>query len=83
MKATVTFEIDGQPVTAAAGVPLAAVLHARRRPFRHSPAGAPRGLYCGMGVCLECQVEVDGRSVRSCMEPVRDDMVVHTGANRP
>jgi aerobic-type carbon monoxide dehydrogenase small subunit (CoxS/CutS family) len=82
MTATVTFEIDGQQVTAPAGVPLAAILHDRSRPFRHSPGGAPRGLYCGMGVCLECQVEVNGRPVRSCMEPVRDDMVVQTGGNR-
>jgi predicted molibdopterin-dependent oxidoreductase YjgC len=82
MKTIVTLDIDGQSVTAAAGVPLAALLHDRRRPFRHSPTGAPRGLYCGMGVCLECQVDVDGRSARSCMEPVRDGMIVRTGANR-
>jgi predicted molibdopterin-dependent oxidoreductase YjgC len=35
---------------------------------------APRGLFCGMGVCFDCIVEVDGETVRACLEPVRAGM---------
>jgi predicted molibdopterin-dependent oxidoreductase YjgC len=31
-----------------------------------------------MGTCYECQVRVDGRLVRACLEPVRDGMEVRT-----
>ena len=33
-------------------------------------AGSPRGLYCGIGVCQECRVVVDGVVVRACVTPV-------------
>ncbi|MDE0000296.1 MAG: FAD-dependent oxidoreductase, partial [Rhodospirillaceae bacterium] len=39
--------------------------------------GDARGLFCGMGVCQECRVQVDGRSgVRACMATVKDAMRV-------
>ncbi len=64
--------VDGRPLTAPAGQSLAAVLlQASRAVLRDSPAGAPRGLYCGIGVCQECRVVVDGVVMRSCVTPVR------------
>jgi len=48
--------------------------------FRLSATGAPRGPLCGMGICFECRVELDGRAgVRSCMTTCRDGMSVRTG----
>ena len=44
-----------------------------------SPGGSPRGLYCGIGVCQECRVVVDGEVVRSCVTPVVAGMRVTTG----
>jgi predicted molibdopterin-dependent oxidoreductase YjgC len=79
MTASVTILVDGEAVDAPAGVPLGAVLHARRTVFRRSPSGSPRGLWCAMGACLECRVEVGGRTVRACLVPVRVGMVVRTG----
>jgi hypothetical protein len=39
--------------------------------------GAPRGFYCGMGVCHDCVVVVDGRrGQRACLTKVRDGMRV-------
>jgi predicted molibdopterin-dependent oxidoreductase YjgC len=81
MTAEVEVRIDGVACKAVEGVPLGAVLHARGGPFRRSPAGGPRALWCGMGVCLECRVEVDGRDVRACLVPVRAGMVVRTGGD--
>ncbi len=38
---------------------------------------APRGLFCGIGVCYDCLVTVDGRrSQRACMTPAHEGQVV-------
>ncbi|HZN41778.1 MAG TPA: (2Fe-2S)-binding protein [Planctomycetota bacterium] len=41
--------------------------------------GAPRGVLCNMGICYECLVLVDGRTVRACTTVVRDGMRVERG----
>jgi aerobic-type carbon monoxide dehydrogenase small subunit (CoxS/CutS family) len=67
-------EIDGQPVTAFPGETLATVLLAAGlRTFRRTPlTHEPRGLYCGMGVCFDCLVTVNGRpNVRACLTPAQ------------
>ena len=76
----VTMTVDGQPFTAYQGETLAAaLLAAGRRTFRHTePGGHPRGVFCGIGVCFDCVVMVDGRRLRACMTPVRDGMQVST-----
>lgn len=34
--------------------------------------GEPRGLFCGIGVCYDCLLSVDGlRSQRACVTPAR------------
>lgn len=76
-----TIDLDGKPVEAFAGETVAAVLLAMgSRSFRHTDRDhAPRGLFCGMGVCFECLVTVDGvPNVRACMTPVREGMAVDT-----
>ena len=78
--APVRIEVDGEPVQAFEGETIAtALLASGRRVFRHTPDGHPRGLYCGMGICFDCVVEVDGESsVRSCITLVRPGMKVRT-----
>jgi D-hydroxyproline dehydrogenase subunit gamma len=72
--------VDGLPLTAPAGRSVAAVLlEAGRTALRDSPAGMPRGLYCGIGVCQECRVVVDGVVVRSCVTTVSAGMRITTG----
>ena len=72
--------VDGQPLQAPAGQSVAAAILSRGRlTLRESPGGAPRGLYCGIGVCQECRVLVDGVGVRSCVTPVAAGMRVTTG----
>lgn len=45
--------------------------------LRRTRNGEARGVFCGMGVCFECLVTVDGRSgQRACMTRVRDGMEV-------
>ncbi|WP_214106083.1 2Fe-2S iron-sulfur cluster-binding protein [Acrocarpospora catenulata] len=79
---SVTITVDGRRTTAAAGVSLAAALVGDGRwTLRRNPVdGGPRGPFCGMGVCLECEVTVDGReAVRACLTRVRAGMRVDTG----
>jgi len=76
-----TFQFDGQPVEAYPGESIAAALIASgRRRFRLTHKGqAPRGLYCGMGVCWECLMVVDGRpGVRACMTAASPGLRVET-----
>jgi predicted molibdopterin-dependent oxidoreductase YjgC len=76
-----TITVDGEPVAAVAGIPLGAVLHARNLALRRTARDdRPRGLFCGMGVCFDCLVTVDGRpGVRACVTAVRDGMTVTLG----
>lgn len=77
--------IDGEPVDAAVGTSLTAVFVAGRRwRLRDNPvSGEPRGPFCGMGVCFECEVTVDGRpGVRACLTRVLPGMTVETGSRR-
>ncbi|MFK7829890.1 MAG: 2Fe-2S iron-sulfur cluster-binding protein [Congregibacter sp.] len=63
------FSFDGEPLPARQGQSLAAALtDAGQRVFRHTAKGAPRGIFCGMGVCQDCLVSVDGvPNQRACM----------------
>lgn len=81
MAETVTFKIDGTQHEAAAGTTVAAaLLNAGVTAFRTSLSGEPRSPLCGMGICFECRVRIDGfENVRSCLEPVREGMEIETG----
>lgn len=81
MGAPVTIFVDGEPVPARLGQTVAAVLLARgRRVLRHTRhAGRPRGLFCGMGVCFDCVMVVDGLpGTRACTTRVEEGMQVQT-----
>ena len=77
---SVTVTVDGEPISAYQGETLAAaLLAAGRRAFRHTvPGGHPRGIFCGIGMCFDCLVTVDGGQIRACVTPVQDGMQVST-----
>ena len=73
--------VDGQKLTACEGESIAAALLASGRRFTRWTArtGEPRGYFCGLGVCQDCLVTVDGLpNVRACMTPVREGLRVET-----
>jgi sarcosine oxidase subunit alpha len=77
----VTIRVNGKPVEACCGETLFAVLLAAGiTTLRHSFKGqtkTARGGLCGMGVCQECRVTVDGLpDRRACMTEVREGMEV-------
>ncbi|HEV2446594.1 MAG TPA: (2Fe-2S)-binding protein [Candidatus Sulfopaludibacter sp.] len=73
--------IDGIPVDVPAGAMVStAVALAGASAYRRSVTGEPRGPLCGMGICFECRVTIDGREhCRSCQVPCRACMEVRTG----
>jgi 2Fe-2S iron-sulfur cluster binding domain len=75
------FTFDGHPVGALPGQSLgAALLAAGYRSWRTTRvAGRPRGLFCGIGVCFDCLISVNGRpNERACMRPAEAGDVVTT-----
>jgi hypothetical protein len=72
------FEFEGEAVPAEPGDTIgAALVRARRLALAVGPAGGARGLYCGIGVCFECVVDVEGIGrVRSCLQRAEPGMRV-------
>lgn len=72
--------IDGESFSVAPGTTVAAaMLNAGGWKTRKSVGGEARGPLCGMGICYECRVTIDGvPSERSCMIPCRDGMAIRT-----
>lgn len=83
--APLSLTVDGEPIDAFTGETLASVmLAADQRAFRHDRQGRPRGLFCNMGVCSECLVDVTTsagpmRRLRACITLAVDGMSVTTG----
>jgi predicted molibdopterin-dependent oxidoreductase YjgC len=78
---TVMLSVNGNEVPAYKGETLlAALIAAGYRGTKKSPIkNEPRGALCGMGVCFECLVTVNGEpNVRSCMIEVENHMTVQT-----
>jgi len=80
LMATVTLTLNGQPLTVALGTSVAAALHladaTRTGIARRSVRGEPRAPFCGMGVCQECRVQIDGRRRLACQTRCENGMVV-------
>jgi 2Fe-2S iron-sulfur cluster binding domain len=73
--------VDGHPVEVYPGETIATALLAAgiRLARRTAHRGAPRGVFCAIGVCHDCRMIVDGEAnVRTCLEPARAGMVVET-----
>jgi len=84
----VSITVDGEPLEVREGESVLAALWASGVRALHRTAGVralhrtegadePRGFYCGIGLCFDCLVVVDGeRSVRACVTPVVEGMAV-------
>ena len=74
----VALTIDGRPARVARGCTVAvAVLQAAGDGFRRSVSGELRGPLCGMGICFECRVTIDGQpQQRSCQTLCREGMCI-------
>jgi predicted molibdopterin-dependent oxidoreductase YjgC len=73
---TITF--DGSPVLASPGQTVGAALtNAGIRSWRTTRKNAaPRGLFCGIGICYDCLLIINGQpNQRACLAPADDGTV--------
>lgn len=79
----VTIIVNGDSCPAFEGETVhAALLAAGHRILRNAARnGQPRGIFCGMGVCYDCLVTIDGvPDQRACMALVQDRMEIQIDA---
>ena len=78
----ITLTVNGVAVRVPEGTTVAAAVAIAGQPFnRRSATGEPRAPLCGMGICFECRVRIDGRAhARSCQTLCRPGMEVRTDA---
>lgn len=82
---TVIVCVDGRAVTAPVGsTVIAAIAQAQLQSAavtRTSVSGTLRGPVCGMGICQECRVTIDGRAHQlSCQTLCQPGMDIRTAA---
>lgn len=75
----VVLHINGRGTTVASGTSVAAALVlAGVTASRTSVSGEPRAAVCGMGICQECRVRVDGQMRLGCQTLCVPGMVVES-----
>ena len=74
----VQLKINGSSIRVRSGSTVAAgVMQAGLSSFRRSVTGEPRGPLCGMGICMECRVTINGQpNCRSCQILCQENMEI-------
>jgi predicted molibdopterin-dependent oxidoreductase YjgC len=77
---SIQVRVNGQVVRVSRGtIVAAAVAQAGQAKFRRSVLGQPRGPLCGMGICMECRVAINGLGqCRSCQTLCEEGMEIST-----
>jgi len=76
---TFTITVNGKPLEVPRGATVAAAVLQAGANSRMSVLGEPRQPMCGMGICYECRVKIDGQPhQRSCQISCRPGMQVST-----
>ena len=74
-------EVDGRPIVAYEGETIgAALMAAGIHALRHtSKKGHPRGMFCGIGLCCDCAMVINGvPNTRACQTPATPGCRVET-----
>ncbi|HEY3572391.1 MAG TPA: (2Fe-2S)-binding protein [Arthrobacter sp.] len=77
----VTISFDGRQITTAVGQSVGSALVTNGiTAWRDTRKQArPRGLFCGIGICFDCLVTVDGApNQRACLVEVREGMEIQS-----
>ena len=79
MLSQVTVSVNGAPVVVPSGATAAVAVMLAGQACRRSVSGELRGPLCGMGICFECRVSIDGNlHARSCQVQCRQGMEIDT-----
>ncbi len=78
--AKVLLTVNGEAIRVKPGLTVAAaMLSAGQAVFRTSVLDQPRGPLCGMGICMECRVRINGRAhQKSCQVVCTEGMVIES-----
>ncbi|WP_434636757.1 2Fe-2S iron-sulfur cluster-binding protein [Klebsiella sp. I138] len=77
MSQTIPVMIEGEIRDVPEGISVAAALALTMDPTtRVSVNGQPRAPFCGMGICQECRVTVNGRRVLACQTLCQPEMTI-------
>lgn len=81
----IEFFWKNQPLKAHKGETIAAALFANGIQVfgHHQKDGSPLGIFCANGQCSQCMVIADGKPLKSCMEPVIENMHVYPNDGHP
>ncbi len=79
----IEFYVNGNPISAYQGETMhAALLASGFLQLRKSKKDYPRGVFCGMGVCYDCLITVNGMpNQRACMTVVSEGAKVVIDVN--
>lgn len=79
MPEQITVTVNGQRIGVSARSTVAVAVMLSGSACRTSIGGEPRGPLCGMGICFECRVVINGKPhCRSCQILCQPGMVVST-----
>ena len=77
--ATVTVRVNGATIAVPQGATVAVAVAIAGQACRTSVSGEPRGPLCGMGICYECRVSINGVAhCKSCQTVCVPGMDVST-----
>ena len=73
----VSLKVNGASISVPSGTTVAVAIALAGQLCRTSVTGEPRGPLCGMGICFECRVTINGiPHCRSCQSPCEPGMEV-------
>jgi D-hydroxyproline dehydrogenase subunit gamma len=81
MSDAIRLTVNGSQITVPAGATVAVAMTMAGAAARISVTGEPRSALCGMGICFECRVMINGRPhCRSCQILCEAGMDVRSNA---
>jgi sarcosine oxidase subunit alpha len=79
MSSFLALKVNGAEIQVPTGATVGVAVMMAGQPCRVSVTGEPRGPLCGMGICFECRVTINGRPhCRSCQIVCESGMEVRT-----
>jgi len=79
MPSQIVLRVNGVRVSVPTGVTVAVATAMAEQACRTSVSGEPRGPLCGMGICFECRVIINGKAhCRSCQIVCEPGMDIRT-----
>ncbi|UNK71444.1 (2Fe-2S)-binding protein [Microbacterium sp. H1-D42] len=74
---SISIRFDGDELQGRDGATIAGVLLANGQRTWRDAQGAERGIFCGIGICQDCILTVNGvEGVRACQRPACDGDVI-------